>query len=46
MIVVAQTGPEIGIEQPVLLGLRVVITRLVPWYAWKWSRQQKQAGIG
>jgi hypothetical protein len=33
------TGPAIGIEQPFLLGTRIIISVIIVWLAWKWPHK-------
>ena len=37
--IVAYDGPDIGLEQGLILGLKVIVTAFIPWFAWKWPRQ-------
>lgn len=32
--------PAIGLEQPLILGLRIAVTALIPWFAWRWHPQE------
>ena len=32
-------GPDPGMEQALILGLRIIVTAFIPWFAWRWPRQ-------
>lgn len=36
------TGPDPGLEQGLILGLKVIVTLLIPWFALKWPRQESE----
>ena len=38
--VVVYNGPSIGLEQTLILGLKVIITAFIPWFAWRWPKQE------
>jgi len=39
----AHNGPPTGIEQALTLGLRVMVTAFIPWFAWRRPKQEVQA---
>ncbi|HEY71608.1 MAG TPA: hypothetical protein G4O08_13610 [Anaerolineae bacterium] len=38
--VIMYDGPPIGTEHALLLGLKIVVTVFIPWFAWKWPKQE------
>jgi len=38
--VIMYEGPPLGAEHALILGLRVLITLFIPWFAWKWPKQE------
>jgi len=38
--VIMYEGPPLGSEHALILGFRMVITLLIPWFAWKWPKQE------
>ena len=38
--VIMYDGPPIGAEHALLLGFKVVVALFIPWYAWKWPKQE------
>jgi len=38
--VIMYDGPSIGIEHALLLGFKVVVALFIPWFAWKWPKQE------
>jgi len=38
--VIMYEGPPLGAEYALILGFRMVITFLIPWFAWKWPKQE------
>ena len=40
--VIMYDGPPIGTEHALLLGFKIVVTAFIPWFAWKWPKQEAQ----
>ena len=38
--VIMYDGPPIGAEHALLLGFKIVVALFIPWYAWKWPKQE------
>jgi len=38
--IIMYDGPPIGPEHALLLGLKVVVALFIPWFAWKWPKQE------
>ena len=38
--VIMYERPPLGAEHALILGLRVLITALIPWFAWKWPKTE------
>ena len=38
--VIMYDGPPIGLEHALLLGFKIVVTVFIPWFAWKWPKQE------
>ena len=38
--VIMYDGPPIGIEHALLLGFKIVVAAFIPWFAWKWPKQE------
>jgi hypothetical protein len=38
--VIMYDGPPLGAEHALLLGLKMVITVFIPWFAWKWPKAE------
>ena len=38
--VIMYDGPPIGTEHALLLGFKIVIAAFIPWFAWKWPKQE------
>lgn len=38
--VIMYDGPPIGIEHVLLLGFKIVVTAFIPWFAFKWPKQE------
>ncbi|MFC1994276.1 hypothetical protein ACFLVI_03325 [Chloroflexota bacterium] len=37
--VIMYEGPSLGTEHALLLGLKVVVTLFIPWFAWRWPKR-------
>ena len=38
--VIMYDGPPLGAEHALLLGLKIVVTLFIPWFAWKWPKRE------